>query len=410
MPTAWGGADPTEFADASAYELGIEYRANADLTISAVRVWTGAGEINRTGREGHVWSTAGVLLGTATMDTDLTPGWTTWNLAAPVEVTSGQRVVVSYATGGNYGALANALTADVPSADTNVTAMATASAIHGNGVFALVPGTFPNSSSGGTFYGVDFVYTLGIGGNTAPVIVSLSATHTGSGVVSSTIVATDAETLVGATYRWDWGDGSAVTSSSSNVATHTYAAAGTYAVLGSVSDAGGLSDYAATYVVVVFVDPAVTPLVATSILEALKTHALASGQFEEVNGHEPTSAPVSGTSASFWFDGLRPLPQGSGLAVTSGVVTFLLRIALRGFSEFQDDAEMRLLTAADRMIALYSGDFELGVSNVRFVDLLGQSGETLAAKAAWLTQDGKTYRVVLVTIPIIVNDIWGQTP
>lgn len=253
MPNAWGGADPIEAVDADDYELGTYFRAVVDITATAARIWTGPGEINFPGRKARIWSTAGAQLGIATVADNPVPGWTTWNYDVPVPITAGTNFVVSFSTGGNEGALPGALNVNVTSTDGNVVAVAAGLAPVGNGLFNLVPTLFPNVGSGSqAFYGSDFVYDVGIGGNTAPVINSINVTHVGT-TVTATVNATDAETLVGASYRFNWGDGTAdtITAYPTISAAHTYTVSGTYAILVTVTDVAGLSDSAATPVIIV---------------------------------------------------------------------------------------------------------------------------------------------------------------
>ncbi len=401
MSTGWGGGDPTEVADAADYELGVEYLANADITISHVRVWTGAGEVSVIGRKGRIWSTAGGQLGIATLPDDLPPGWSSHALDVAVERLAGQRFVVSYSTGGNYGATNNALDASVDSADTAVTALGFASATNGNGVFNNTPGSFPGTGPGShPFYGVDFVYDLGIGGDTAPVIAGFGVT-TVAGFATATIVATDAETLVGATYRVDWGDGAVDTSAAATL-THTYSAAGLYGVLGAVTDADGLSGYAAAAADIHIPVGVNFP----GILDAVASHALASGLFEAVNGHEPKSAPDNGLTAAVWVQSIAPI-RSSGLAATSGRLELVVRLYTGMLSEPQDAIDPGLLAAVSTLLAAYSGDFELG-GQVRAVDLLGQAGEPLSAQAGYINQDHRLYRIMDIRLPILVNDLWQQ--
>jgi len=251
MPNAWGGGDPVAQVDGNDYALGTEYRANVDITITHVRVYAPAGEANMSGRTGKIWSTTGTLLGQATLPDDLPTGWSSHALVTPVERTANQRWVVSYDTGGNYGALIDGLlAADVNSADSAVTALRDTNATNGNGVFNTTPGTFPTTSPAAHFYGADVLYDIGLASNTAPRITGATVTATDA-VVQVQIQAVDDETLVGASYRFDWGDGSPVTVSATPVATHTYAQSGTFPLLLSVTDDGGLADFEARFVRVV---------------------------------------------------------------------------------------------------------------------------------------------------------------
>jgi hypothetical protein len=146
----------------------------------------------------------------------------------------------------------------------------------------------------------------------------------------------------------------------------------------------------------------------SSLLDAVQSHALASGVFDRVTGHEPKSAPGSGVTAAVWAQSIGPVPS-SGLASTSVRVEFMVRIYQSMLSEPQDAIDPAVLTAVDVLMAAYTGDFTLG-GLVRQVDLLGNSGQGLSAQAGYLTQDQRTYRVVDVTLPIIVNDLWQQSP
>lgn len=410
MPTAWGGADPTQQADGNDYELGTEFLANADITITHVRVWSGAGEVSVTNRRGRIWSTAGGQLGIATLSDDLPDGWSQYALDAPVERLAGQRFVVSYSTGGNYGALLDALAgASVNSGDGNVTALGTGSATNGNGVFNGTPSSFPTTSPGAhPFYGADIVYTLGIGGNTAPVITEATVVAAGP-TVTATVVATDAETLVGATYRYDWGDGTSVTATSVNTAQHTYTASGTYGVLLSVTDADGLADYAAVGIDILVPDAGLTPLDTSGIIDAVVGHAESTGRFEAVNRAEPLSAPQNALTVAVWPQTIEPVPAGSGLALTSIRVVLTVRVFARMIQEPRDAIDPTMVAAVDALMAAYSGDFTLG-GVVRNVDLLGQFGQPMRVDAGYQTQDGVPYRVMSILLPLICNDVWEQAP
>lgn len=87
-----------------------------------------------------------------------------------------------------------------------------------------------------------------LGGNTSPSITSLAVVASGA-TATATILAVDAESLAGATYAVDWGDG-ATSSGAGTSYEHTYTSSGTYAVLALVTDSGGLSGYKAAPVTV----------------------------------------------------------------------------------------------------------------------------------------------------------------
>jgi hypothetical protein len=144
-----------------------------------------------------------------------------------------------------------------------------------------------------------------------------------------------------------------------------------------------------------------------TIFDGVVSHALALGRFDRVNGHEPKSAPPSGLTAAVWVDRIAPVPAMSGMASTTGVLVLNARIYTTMLSEPQDAIDPAVLAAVVDLMGAYSGDFDLGGS-VRNVDLLGQSGFALSAQAGYLNQDNKIFRVMTITLPLIVNDLWDQ--
>lgn len=148
---------------------------------------------------------------------------------------------------------------------------------------------------------------------------------------------------------------------------------------------------------------------AKPILTAVRDHALASGLFDAVNGHEPKSAPGRGLTAAVWVDEIRPAPGGSGLARTSAVFDVNVRLYTSMLADPQDAIDPGLVDAVDTLMAAYSGGFTLG-GLVRSVDLLGAASEGLRARAGYLEQDGHLYRVMTIFLPMVVDDAWEQLP
>ena len=151
-------------------------------------------------------------------------------------------------------------------------------------------------------------------------------------------------------------------------------------------------------------------LAASAIVDAVASHAMASGLFDRVNMHEPKNAPGSGLTAAIWADTVGPVPAASGLASTSGRVVLKVRLYTNMMSEPQDAIDPTLLAAVDILLTAYSGDFTLG-GLVRNVDLLGASGGGgLAAQAGYINVSGQMMRVYDITIPITCNDLWTPGP
>jgi len=147
-----------------------------------------------------------------------------------------------------------------------------------------------------------------------------------------------------------------------------------------------------------------------SILDRIISHAMASGYFDLVNGHEPKNAPnaaSTGLVAAVWVDTIRPALGSSGLASDSAVAVFNVRVYTSMLQEPQDAIDPAVVRAVDALFSAYAGDFQLG-DNVRMVDLRGTEGVPLQAKAGYLNQDQKLYRVMTITLPVIVNDVWDE--
>lgn len=150
-------------------------------------------------------------------------------------------------------------------------------------------------------------------------------------------------------------------------------------------------------------------LAATALFDAMQSHALETGLFEAVNGHEPKSASGNGLTAAVWSQTIGPAPRNSGLNFTTGLVVFFLRIYQNMLMQPQDAIDPMVLTAVDRLFGVYSSDFTLG-GLIKNVDLLGASGTALSAQAGYINQDNRLYRVMTITIPLVVNDLWEQSP
>ena len=146
----------------------------------------------------------------------------------------------------------------------------------------------------------------------------------------------------------------------------------------------------------------------SDLLNALVTHAMTLGYFESVNTHEPKSAPGNGLQCSIWVDTIDPVPS-SGLASTSGRLVFHVRIYSNMLQEPQDDIDPNILTAVCALLEDYSGQFELGgAGGTRNVDLLGTHGQALSAQAGYLQMDNRIYRVMVIAMPVLINDLWDQ--
>lgn len=144
-----------------------------------------------------------------------------------------------------------------------------------------------------------------------------------------------------------------------------------------------------------------------TLLAEVISHAQTLGVFDQVNGHEYKSAPGRGVTAAVWVQDVMPL-RSSGLASTSVRLELMWRLYTGMISEAPDAIDPNLLKALDALCGAYSGDFTLGGS-VRHIDLLGAHGDPMRGRAGYLNQDGRLYRVMDLTVPIVINDLWEQS-
>ncbi len=146
--------------DAGSVEVGVKFRTDNDGVISGVRFYKSA---NNTGTHvGHLWSSNGTLLGTATFSFESGSGWQDVLFASPVPVTANTTYVVSYfAPSGHYSADKGYFKG---TGYDNPPLHALADGVDGpNGVYVYTstPGAFPINTYSATNYWVDIIFVSG---------------------------------------------------------------------------------------------------------------------------------------------------------------------------------------------------------------------------------------------------------
>src|SRR5664279_4949696 len=146
--------------DSNAVEVGIKFRADNDGVVTGLRFYKAIG--NTGTHIGHLWTSNGTLLATATFTGESGSGWQQVQLATPVTVTANTVYVASYfAPSGHYSAdvgyFKSAGYDDPP-----VHALADgASGPNGVYVYTPTPGIFPTFTFSATNYWVDVVFVSG---------------------------------------------------------------------------------------------------------------------------------------------------------------------------------------------------------------------------------------------------------
>lgn len=175
--------------DSNAVEVGVKFRADSNGSIIGVRFYKAA---KNTGNHiGHIWSSSGTLLGTATFTGEGASGWQQANFASPIPVTANTTYVVSYyAPAGHYSADSYFF---AQTGIDNPPLHALESGVDGqNGVYFYppsgTPGGFPTSSFNSTNYWVDVVFT-------SSSTYSISGTIGGSSGAGASVNLTGTETI-----------------------------------------------------------------------------------------------------------------------------------------------------------------------------------------------------------------------
>jgi hypothetical protein len=74
----------------------------------------------------------------------------------------------------------------------------------------------------------------------------------------------------------------------------------------------------------------------------------------------------------------------------------------------EDGIDPNVLSAVSILVGEYSGHFTLG-GNAIEVDLLGDQGTPLSFQAGYVQLQDRLYRVMDITIPVIIDNMWTQS-
>lgn len=148
-----------------------------------------------------------------------------------------------------------------------------------------------------------------------------------------------------------------------------------------------------------------------ALLDAVVSIAATLGRFDRVAGHEPIkNPPGSGLTCASWVQSMRPAPRSSGLSNSSAVVVLQTRIFTNALADPQDGLDPKLLQATHELMTAYMADFSLG-GLVRTIDIRGSEGVPVSVVTGYLEQGtpARLYRVMTITLPVIINDMWEET-
>lgn len=149
------------------------------------------------------------------------------------------------------------------------------------------------------------------------------------------------------------------------------------------------------------------------IFDAVVSDLNRSGYFSQVIDDTVNKAPDGKLTAVVWVQDIGVAQRASGIASSSAMLTFMVRVfanqVSRNSQYVVEPLPRRLLKAVSNLIRRYHDDFDFG-GLVRNVDCLGEFvGGGLNATSGYEEIGGSWYRMMTLTVPVIVNDVWTQT-
>ena len=152
----------------------MKFRSSLNGSVAGIRYYKGEGFTGT--RTGHLWSSTGTILATATFTGETSSGWQEVLFATPVAITANTTYVVSYfSSSGDYASTGNYFTQAV----INGSLRALANGEDGpNGLYqySATP-VFPTNSFNAGNYWVDVVFTTS-GGASLPTVTTHPSSQT----------------------------------------------------------------------------------------------------------------------------------------------------------------------------------------------------------------------------------------
>lgn len=138
-------------SDATAYEMGMKFRAARAGRITAVRYWKAPSDSGL--HTGKIWSETGTLLASVDFTAETASGWQQQTLPSALTIQANSTYVVSVNVTTHYAFTNGGLTTSIVNGDLSSLADGN------NGVFGT-PGAFPASSFGNSNYFRDVVFVV----------------------------------------------------------------------------------------------------------------------------------------------------------------------------------------------------------------------------------------------------------
>lgn len=142
---------------------------------------------------------------------------------------------------------------------------------------------------------------------------------------------------------------------------------------------------------------------ATALFESVRSAAKKLGLFRgDVPTHDPESPPPAGQLyCSISLGPVKPV-LSSGLSAVSGQVTLMVHVWSFAMQKPLDNVDPGVLGATCALMGAFAGGFTLN-GTVREIDLFGMS-----AQPGYADFQGKEFRTMVISLPLIVNDMFAE--
>jgi hypothetical protein len=178
--TIWSNSYiPSENAsDSGSYEVGVQFISSQPGKVTGVRFYkeTGMGGYVHVG---HLWSSTGQLLATATFTNETASGWQQVSFSAPVQIQSYTVYIASFSTGGGSFGITTGFFNSAGVTNGPLQALANG-APGGNGVYNTAD-NFPSVDGNGMNFWADVAFTPSYGGVITRVATRTTESTTGGG-------------------------------------------------------------------------------------------------------------------------------------------------------------------------------------------------------------------------------------
>ena len=143
------------------------------------------------------------------------------------------------------------------------------------------------------------------------------------------------------------------------------------------------------------------PFAIKSTLQAISDYIQKSGYVQKSTIGEPKAPPSEPVSAAVFLDSVAV--AALTLNGTIEVHTVTLRLYMDMLGDPTEDIEFGMAEVVSNISSDLLGEYDLGAS-IRNVDAAGMHGSPLRATWGYVDVGGKMFRIVDMSIPLIVDD------